>query len=55
MWYEVEQGMYSIMHSLFHSLITLGMKEFLKYSDSQETILNELPWRRELFSDGGES
>ena len=34
--------------SLFHSLMTLGMKEFLKYSDLQETVLNELTCRREL-------
>ena len=28
--------------SWFHSLMTLGMKEFLEYSDLQEIILNEL-------------
>ena len=37
--------------NLFHSLMTLGMKEFLKYSDLQETILKELTSRRELLID----
>ena len=38
--------------NLFHSLITLGMKEFLKYLGLQETVLNELTCRRELLIDG---
>ena len=34
--------------NLFHSLMTFGMKESLKYSDLQETILDELTCRREF-------
>ena len=41
--------------NLFHSLMTLGMKEFLKYSDLQETVLNELTCQRELLIDGRRS
>ena len=40
---------------LFYSLMPFGMKEFLKYSDLQETILNELTFRRELLIDGSRS
>ena len=32
--------------------MTLGMKEFFKYSDPQETVLNELICRQELLIDG---
>ena len=28
--------------NLFYSIMKLGMKEFWKYSDLQETVLNEL-------------
>ena len=28
--------------NLPHSLMTLGIKEFLKYSDLQETVLDDL-------------
>ena len=41
--------------NLFHSLMTFGMKEFLKNSDLPETILNELTFRRELLIDGSRS
>ena len=41
--------------NLFHSLVTLGMKELLKYSDLQETVLNELTCRRELLIGGSRS
>ena len=41
--------------NLFHPIMTLGMKEFLKYSDLQETILNKLTCRRELLIDGSGS
>ena len=41
--------------NLFHSSMTFGMKEFLKYSDLQETILKELTCRRELLIDGSRS
>ena len=41
--------------NLFHPVMTLGMKEFLKYSDLQETILNKLTCRRELLIDGSGS
>ena len=35
--YEVDLQMSGF--NLFHSLMTLGMKEFLEYSDLQETVL----------------
>ena len=35
--------------------MTLGMKEFLKYSDLQETKSNELTCRRELLNGGKRS
>ena len=40
--------------NLFHSSMTLGMKEFLKYSDFQKTALNELTFPPELLIDGSE-
>ena len=43
MLYEVELQMSG--SNLFHSLMTLGMKEFLKYSDLREIVLNELTTR----------
>ena len=33
--------------NLFHSLMTLGMKEFLKYSDLQETVIDKLTRHQE--------
>ena len=48
--YKVELRMSG--SNLFYSLMTSGMKEFLKYSDLRETILNELTCRRELLIDG---
>ena len=50
---EVELRMSAF--SLFHSLMILGMREFLKYSDVQKTVLNELTCRRELLIDGSNS
>ena len=41
--------------NLFHSLMTSEMKQFLKYSHLQETILNELTFRQELPIDGSRS
>ena len=41
--------------NLFHSLMTLEMKEFLKYSDLQETVLSELTCQRELLIDDSRS
>ena len=41
--------------NLLHSLMTFGMKEFLKYSHLQETILNELTFRQELLIGGSRS
>ena len=41
--------------NLFHSLMTLGVKEFLKHSDLEEAVLNELTWPRELLNDGSKS
>ena len=35
--------------------IPLGMNKFLKYSDLQETVLNELTRRLELLIDGSKS
>ena len=40
--------------NLFYLLMTSGMKEFLKYSDLQETILNELTCQQKLLIDGSE-
>ena len=51
--YEVELRVSG--SNLFHSLMTLGMKDFLKYSKLQETVLNELTCRREFLIDGGKS
>ena len=50
---EVELRMSAF--SLFQSLMILGMREFLKYSDVQKTVLNELTCRRELLIDGSNS
>ena len=41
--------------NLSHSLVTLGMKEFLKYSDLQETVLNKLTCRQERLIGGNRS
>ena len=41
--------------NLFHSLMTIGMKELLKYSDLQNAILNEVTCGRELLIDGNRS
>ena len=35
--------------------ISLGMNKFLKYSDLQETVLNELTRRQELLIDRSKS
>ena len=41
--------------NLFHSLMTLRMKEFLEYSDLQETVLSDLARRQELLIGGSKS
>ena len=41
--------------NLFHSLMTLGLKKLLEYSDLQETVLNELTCQQELLIDGSKS
>ena len=41
--------------NLFHSLMTFGMKELLKYSDLQNTILNKVTCGRELLINGNRS
>ena len=41
--------------NFFHSLMTFGMKEFMKSSHLQETKLNELTFRQELLIDGRRS
>ena len=38
--------------NLIYSFIALGMKEFSKYSNFQETVLNELVCRQELLTGG---
>ena len=38
--------------NLFHSLMPFGIKESLKYSDLQDTMLNELTCRPERLIDG---
>lgn len=38
--------------NLYYSLITLGIKELLKYSDLKENVLNELTCQTEHLTDG---
>ena len=42
-------------YNLSHSLMTLGMKGFLKYSDLQETLLKESTCLEEFPIDGSRS